>query len=669
MMSYRCVIMLLFGLYRAIGFRTALKSRIAFGRLSTSSVVKAYQDMDAEGQHQDQKEDGGLDRELRGDISYITLMAPRSKRPRPQKQKFTSETLSERDFGEIFRTCAPYIARHRAEGCVIHIPGHLIGDVDLLDEVMTDISILHLLGVHIVLVMGVREQLDRKIKAAKIDNEKVAGMRVTDHKTLDLLKEACGSARYEIERSLTRAFSGQKSINVVSGNFFYTAKPIGVRNGVDFMNAGEVRRVEGENIKRRLTEEDIILLSPVGYSSSGESFSVISEDLAASVARGIQATKLIFYSEGERLIDQRTDKTITSLRLAQATKLLESLSGESSEFIQDVVQAHGSNGGIRKIEFGARDSLQDDRYSRSGRGFEALNTRVEGGRGGSGRGTDRPNDFKAKESAGVMPGMMVDLGKNGKGRGMRTQPAATDRTLVFARNKEERDAQQTKEYDRWVFNHMKLLSRCVYALNGGVQRAHVIHPSGGSVIKEMYSRDGSGCMISRDVYEGVRNAQASDVPMIEEILAPLVEEQIMVARSRTQLEDELSDLFVLTRDGAILACGMLKVHEGEKDGSSDSSELFGEICCIAVHPTYRREGRGETILAYLERRALSMGVKTVFLLSTRTMGWFQERGYTSSDHSALPPTKEYDPSRGSRVYMKRLNTIRDLDSEELLWRI
>ena len=355
---------------------------------------------------------------------------------------------------------------------------------------------------------------------------------------------------------------------------------------------------------------------------------------------------------------------------------MESLSGESSEFIQDIVQARGSNGGIRKIEFGAkRDIPRDDRYSRSGRSFEVLNPRGGEKNNPNGRGRDttetgynNSNNFEMKKDEGVMPGMMVDLMNNKKGS-IRTHSTPTDRTLVFARDQAERDEIQKKEYDRWVFNHMKLLGRCVYALNGGVQRAHVIHPNGGSVIKEMYSRDGSGCMISRDVYEGVRNAQASDVPMIEEILAPLVDEQIMVARSRAQLEDELSDLFVLTRDGAILACGMLKVHEGEHKSSMESPELFGEICCIAVHPQYRREGRGETILAYLERRALSMGVKTVFLLSTRTMGWFQERGYRSSDHSALPSTKEYDPSRGSRVYMKRLNTIRDLDSEELLWRI
>ena len=606
----------------------------------------AYQDVYGDGEDAS----SGLDRELRGDISYITLMAPVnlkkkslvSERTKDSKFKFTSESLTDKDFGDIFRTCAPYIAHHRAEGCVIHIPGHVIENIDLLDEIMTDVSILHLLGVHLVLVMGVREQLDRKLTAAGISTELNNGVRVTDESVLSLLKESCGLARYEIERSLTRAFSGQQSINVVSGNSFYTAKPIGVRDGVDYINAGEVRRVESDNIKRRLEDSDIILLSPVGYSNSGESFSVASEDLAAAVASGIGANKVVFYSEGEALIDRRTKKRLASLRLAQAGKLMESLSGGSQEFTNDVSFAGGNRGGsIRKIEFGVRgkDADNSDNFSGSGRGFESM--------------TSLRGDVSSNSGKDIMPGMMVSPALGAYSA--EEQPAG--RKMLFS---PEEGSGGNEDYNRWVHNHMKLLSRCVFALNGGVARAHVIQPTSGSLIKELYSRDGSGILICRDVYEGVRNAESGDVAMIEEILAPLVEEQVMVPRSRAQLEDELSNLFVLTRDSAILACGMLKIHEGN---------THGEICCIAVHPKYRREGRGETILAYLERRALSIGVKTVFLLSTRTMGWFQERGYRNAPHSELPPTKPYDPDRGSKVYIKKLNNIRDLDSEELMWRL
>ena len=88
---------------------------------------------------------------------------------------------------------------------------------------------------------------------------------------------------------------------------------------------------------------------------------------------------------------------------------------------------------------------------------------------------------------------------------------------------------------------------------------------------------------------------------------------------------------------------------------------------MAVHPSYRREGRGETLLAFLERRALLMGITHVFVLSTRTMQWFEERGFVLSDPSRLPPTRSSNAARGSKVYIKQLGSQRDVDAEELMW--
>lgn len=199
----------------------------------------------------------------------------------------------------------------------------------------------------------------------------------------------------------------------------------------------------------------------------------------------------------------------------------------------------------------------------------------------------------------------------------------------------------------------------MYALSGGVRRAHLIPPARGALLKELYTRDGSGMLISRDVYEGIRLAKPSDVRAVEEIIRPLEEEGILVARSREQLERDMVNCYVLARDGATLACGMLKCYG--KDAA--------EICCLAVHPAYRKGGRGETLLAYLERRALVLGVREVFVLSTRTMQWFEERGFRLSDPSLLPPTRKYDASRGSKVYIKQLGSQRDVDMEELLWNV
>jgi len=227
---------------------------------------------------------------------------------------------------------------HRGSIVVIHIPGHALQHRNTFEYISDDISIMHLLGVQIVLVVGVRDQLDVKLQQQGTQLAYHNGMRITDEDTLRLLKETSGAARFEIESSLARGFRGrspgQQGINVVSGNFFYTAKPLGVRDGIDFKFTGEVRRIESDNIRNRLESGDVVLLTSLGYSPSGESFNVPSESLAAECAAKLKANKIIFLTEGEMLVDTRKDRPVQSLRLGAAIALLDQWGIQSSTYNQ-----------------------------------------------------------------------------------------------------------------------------------------------------------------------------------------------------------------------------------------------------------------------------------------------------------------------------------------------
>ena len=289
------------------------------------------------------------------DISSLILKAPQQTLLQQQQQQqqqqplggvdgvsdicsVSADDLDASSFGAIFRQCAPYIAQHRSSVVVIHIPGHVLLNRNTFDAISDDISIMHLLGLQIVIVVGVRDQMDAKLQQAGAQAEYYNGMRITDEETLRVLKETSGAARFEVESSLTRGFRGrspgQQGISVVSGNFFYTAKPLGVRDGVDFKFTGEVRRIEAENIRRRLESGDVVLLTSLGYSPSGESFNVPSESLAADCAANLKAAKMIFLTEGEVLWDRRKERSVQSLRLGQAIALLDQWGFHSKSYNQ-----------------------------------------------------------------------------------------------------------------------------------------------------------------------------------------------------------------------------------------------------------------------------------------------------------------------------------------------
>ena len=153
----------------------------------------------------------------------------------------------------------------------------------------------------------------------------------------------------------------------------------------------------------------------------------------------------------------------------------------------------------------------------------------------------------------------------------------------------------------------------------------------------------------------------SDIPGIFEIIRPLEVAGILVERSRDQLEAELANFFVFTRDGATIACAYLKRF----------STTSAEIGCLAVHPKYRKGGRGEAMLGYLERIAVLSGITDVFVLSTRTMQWFVERGFAECTVADLPESRQalYNWQRKSKVYRKELAGTREIDAEELFWDI
>jgi amino-acid N-acetyltransferase len=401
----------------------------------------------------------------------------------------SADDLSINNFGSIFRQCAPYIAMHRGSTMVIHLPSSVFKrSRDVFDAVMDDISILHLLGVRIVIVAGVRKLLDEKIEADGEHLEYYNGMRVSDDKTIRYLKELAGFVRYEIESALARGYrgsgsSGQGGISVVSGNFFYSAKPLGVRDGIDFKYTGEVRRVEVDNFESRLTAGDVVLLTSLGHSQSGEMFNVPSENLAADVAARLKAAKVIFLTAGERMVDSRSGRGIQCLRFSQANAILENYG------INPPAIRMNMNG----VSDSGESSVENDN-------IKTMYT----------------------NSSGILPSAnevgLEDLSRHDSKDSLRRK-GTQKRSKVAPLSQVDKTV-----YDNAFSGYMYQLERCAYALAGGVKRAHLVPPYRGALLKELYTRDGEGVLISRDIYEGIRRAHEGDVPAVEDLIEPLVNE-------------------------------------------------------------------------------------------------------------------------------------------------
>jgi len=458
----------------------------------------------------------------------VADLFPGARMPNIKRISPAANSATTRAFVQWIRSAAPYIHALRGRTLVIAFGGEVVAD-DTFLGIIHDLNLLHSLGVRLVVVHGSRPQIEVILKQQNIPSRYNRGLRITDAETLDCVLEGTGHARSRVEALLSLGVANSPMagarIRVTGGNFI-TAKPLGVLDGVDMQWTGEVRRIDVEAMRQRLDDGDIVLVSPLGYSPTGEIFNLALEEVATQVAVRLSAHKLIFLMDTDGVRNGRR-QLISELSTRDAEALL----------------AHRAN----------------------------------------------------------LPPDVVHY-----------------------------------------------LPCAIRACDNGVKRAHLLsRHNDGALLLELFTRDGVGTMIAASPLANLRNATIDDVGGILAIIEPLETEGVLVRRSRERLEMEIERFVVAEHDGAIIGCAALYAFPVDRSG---------ELAALAVHPDFRREGYGEALMQEIEQRARKMRLQRLFVLTTRTSGWFIERGYVESAPSRLPQQKRdlYNWQRRSLVYEKSL---------------
>ncbi len=205
-----------------------------------------------------------------------------------------------------FRNSAPYINAHRNKTFVLMFGGEALLS-DNFQHIIHDIALLHSLGIRLILVHGARPQISENLKEKNLKSPFHKNRRITTRESLSAVMSAVGSIRLEIEALLSMGLANSPMygarIDVVSGNFV-TAKPYGIRDGVDYQLSGEVRAIDSEAILKQLDNHNIVLLGPSGYSTTGEVYNLLAEEVATKTAIHLQADKLIFLGSQQGMLDE-----------------------------------------------------------------------------------------------------------------------------------------------------------------------------------------------------------------------------------------------------------------------------------------------------------------------------------------------------------------------------
>ena len=228
-------------------------------------------------------------------------------------------------FVSWLRSVAPYIHAFRGKTFVIAFPGELVlaGALPVLAH---DLSLLHALGIKVVLVHGSRPQVEEQLALRKVESRFHNGLRITDEVALECAKEAAGELRLDIEAAFSQGLPNtpmaNAAVRVISGNFV-VARPVGIIDGVDHERTGVARKIAYETIHPILSAGGLVLLSPLGFSPTGEVFNLAMEDVAVAAATALRADKLIFITELPMIHDAAGEE-IREISAHQASAVLDS---------------------------------------------------------------------------------------------------------------------------------------------------------------------------------------------------------------------------------------------------------------------------------------------------------------------------------------------------------
>lgn len=440
----------------------------------------------------------------------------------------SSRTYNDTRFVTWFRSVAPYFHAFRGKTFVIAFGGEVVAD-GKFGVLAHDINLLYAAGIRLVLVHGSRPQIEAQLRQRRAKPRYKGGIRITNAVALECVKEAVGLLRVEIDALLSQGLPNSPmagaAINTVSGNFI-TAQPYGVRDGVDFQHTGMVRKVDVQAIQGCLDAGNIVIVSNVGYSPTGEIFNVTIEDVAVATAKALIADKLVFL----------TDEPVRDTK----GKLVAELAADEAEVLLAQPKA-----------------------------------------------------------------------------------AMTEDTRLF-------------------------LAHAVEAVHAGVPRAHLIsHKVDGALLIELYTREGSGSMLTAKSLERLRPAKIDDVGGILQLIEPLEADGTLVYRGRQELEREIRRFFVIEHDKMIVGCAALYPFPQGKTA---------ELAALAVRPEFRDAGYGQRLLDALSAEARKRGLRKLVVLTTQTTHWFIERGFSLGNVSSLPEPKRslYNWQRRSKVLVKSI---------------
>ena len=232
---------------------------------------------------------------------------------------------------KVLTEALPYIQRFSGKTLVIKYGGNAMVDEDLKNSFARDVVLMKAVGINPIIVHGGGPQIGQLLERIGKKSHFVAGMRVTDSETMDMVEMVLGG---QVNKSIVSLINnhGGRAVGLTGkdGGMIRAEKlhispddpAVDVSEVIDLGHVGNVKSIDTSVVDMLVNSDFIPVIAPIGVGENGQSYNINADLVAGKLAEVLKAEKLILLTNTAGLLD-KNGELLTGLDSVQVNKLID----------------------------------------------------------------------------------------------------------------------------------------------------------------------------------------------------------------------------------------------------------------------------------------------------------------------------------------------------------
>ncbi|MBI2871278.1 MAG: acetylglutamate kinase [Candidatus Omnitrophica bacterium] len=249
---------------------------------------------------------------------------------------------------DVLIEALPYIRSFQGKVVVVKYGGAALNQDEVRKSIFQDLIFMRLVGIRPVLIHGGGKEISEEIRKLGKEPRFVAGLRVTDRETIEVVERTLGAINQRITEEVVQLGGRARGMSGKEDKIFFAKKyeaqeDVGFVGRITFVHAAPVEKVVRQNI--------IPIVTPLGLGQDGEAYNINADEASAQLAVGLGAEKLVLLTDVAGILKdpENPASLVTHVGLAEIPALIERGVVQDGMIPKTQSASEAIAGGVKKV--------------------------------------------------------------------------------------------------------------------------------------------------------------------------------------------------------------------------------------------------------------------------------------------------------------------------------